>query len=89
MSCGTFLTKTKGTELGGIEGAETEFPRSNAENKKSKKRKKRRNPLGTPDNSRRLGDRARMRHISHYTKSRFVRKQYLFFCFLRSETYLF
>ena len=59
--CGTCFTKTEGTELGGIEGAETGFPRSNVENKKVDK--KCRNPIGTPGNSRRLGDRARMRHI--------------------------
>ena len=38
--CGTCYTKSQDTELGGIEGAESGFSRSNAEKKKAGKGKK-------------------------------------------------
>ena len=64
-----------------------DFPRSNAENKKSEKRKKPRNPIATPGNSyigrSRLGDQARMRHISHHPgAAQSVDKTVLIFCFV-------
>ena len=59
--------------MGGIEGAEIEFSQEYAENKKNETGKMSKNPIATPDNSyngrSRLGDPARMRHISHHPKS--------------------
>ena len=49
--CGTCYTKSQDTELGGIEGAESGFSRSNAEKKKSGKGKKAWNPICTPVDS--------------------------------------
>ena len=40
VACGTCYTKTEGTEVGGIEAAETGFRRRNAENWKIDKKEK-------------------------------------------------
>ena len=52
VAYGTCYTKSEGTELGGIEGAETGFSQKyDAANNKSTKSEKPRNPISTPGNS--------------------------------------
>ena len=80
IASGTCYTKTEGTELGGIEGAENWiFLGVMPKIKNRKKEKKPRNPISSPGNSYNgrsmLEDRARMRHISHHPKSSSVRKR--------------